>query len=98
MIEAQAPVADTTLGAIRGVRAEGLEVFRGVRADAGTLDGLGSAVHEAGIAFVRTGDPDHAGIPAWGRYTTETRSAMRFGTATSAFSEPIGPRSGDHNS
>ncbi|MFJ8744553.1 carboxylesterase/lipase family protein [Embleya sp. NPDC127516] len=55
-----------------------------------TLDGLGAAMHDAWIAFVRTGDPNHAGLPAWERYTTPTRAAMRFAAACEPGTDPVG--------
>jgi para-nitrobenzyl esterase len=37
-----------------------------------------SDVSEAWIAFARTGNPNHPGIPAWAPYTAERRTTMLF--------------------
>ncbi|MCF2527320.1 carboxylesterase/lipase family protein [Yinghuangia soli] len=66
--------------------------------DADTYDTLGTAMHDAWIAFVRSGDPNHAGIPTWQRYTTEIRTAMHFGEITEPSDAPIGPLPGELDS
>ncbi|MET7299089.1 carboxylesterase family protein [Embleya sp. NPDC005575] len=55
-----------------------------------TLDELGAAMHDAWISFVRTGDPNHAGLPAWERYTTPNRATMRFAATSTAGTDPVG--------
>lgn len=50
-------------------------------ADPGEVEALSDAMHRAWIAFARTGDPDHPGIPHWEPYRADTRTVMRFGTA-----------------
>jgi para-nitrobenzyl esterase len=42
------------------------------------MAGLAQAMHGAWIAFVHTGKPDHAGLPAWPAYTCKDRMTMRF--------------------
>ncbi len=37
---------------------------------------LAAAMSEAWIAFARSGDPSHAGIPEWKPYTTDSRATM----------------------
>lgn len=44
--------------------------------------GLADAMHRAWISFIRTGDPNHAAMPEWKRYGADTRTTMRFGSAT----------------
>ncbi|MFC1820948.1 carboxylesterase/lipase family protein [Thermodesulfobacteriota bacterium] len=39
---------------------------------------LASAMSEAWLAFSRTGDPNHQGIPAWGAYSTANRATLLF--------------------
>jgi para-nitrobenzyl esterase len=39
---------------------------------------LVDAVSEAWIAFARSGDPNHAGLPAWKAYSAEQRNTMIF--------------------
>lgn len=45
---------------------------------------------DAWIAFARTGDPSHAGIPSWPAYDTEDRSVMVFDRPTRVESDPEG--------
>jgi para-nitrobenzyl esterase len=42
------------------------------------IKGLAEAIHGAWIAFVRSGKPDHPGLPAWPPYRREDRMTMRF--------------------
>jgi para-nitrobenzyl esterase len=42
------------------------------------VDAIASAMHRAWIAFARTGDPRHDGIPEWPRYDRDRRATMRF--------------------
>jgi para-nitrobenzyl esterase len=46
-------------------------------------DALGARMSEAWLAFARTGDPSHAGIPAWPAYTADRRATMIFDRAES---------------
>ncbi|MEU6883321.1 carboxylesterase family protein [Streptomyces sp. NPDC046712] len=54
-------------------------------------DGLAHAMHRAWIAFIRDGDPNHAGLPAWERYDQGTRTTMRFDSVTGAVGDLAGP-------
>ncbi|WP_406280440.1 carboxylesterase/lipase family protein [Embleya sp. NBC_00896] len=56
-----------------------------------TLDGLGAAMHDAWISFIRTGDPNHAGLPTWERYTAPNRATMLFDATNTAGTDPVGP-------
>ncbi|MDB5405833.1 MAG: carboxylesterase type [Rhodospirillales bacterium] len=59
-------------------------------ADPEELAALSGAMHKAWIAFVRTGNPGHDGIPPWPPYQGESRMTMRFDTAV----EPVGDLAG----
>jgi para-nitrobenzyl esterase len=37
---------------------------------------LADRIQDAWIAFARTGDPNHAGLPEWPAYETQHRAAM----------------------
>jgi para-nitrobenzyl esterase len=45
-------------------------------------DGLCTAMHQAWISFIRTGNPNHAELPTWERYTAEGAEMMRFDTVS----------------
>lgn len=51
---------------------------------------LADQMHDAWIAFTRTGDPSHAGIPAWPAYDRSRRPTMDFGDATRVVEDPGG--------
>ncbi|MFF4294464.1 carboxylesterase/lipase family protein [Streptomyces vinaceus] len=53
-------------------------------------DGLARTMHRAWIAFVRTGDPNHPGMPQWPPYDARTRTAMRFDAAVTALDDLAG--------
>ncbi|MCX4695365.1 carboxylesterase/lipase family protein [Streptomyces sp. NBC_01408] len=53
-------------------------------------DGLATAMHRAWIAFVRTGDPNHAGLPQWDPYDTRERTTMRFDSVVTALGDLAG--------
>lgn len=44
---------------------------------------------DAWIAFAREGDPSHAGVGPWPRYTGESRETMVFGEKSGAWSAPF---------
>ncbi|MDG4856875.1 carboxylesterase family protein [Streptomyces sp. T-3] len=52
--------------------------------DPAVRDGLTRAMHQAWIAFIRTGDPNHAGLPQWDPYDVKTRTTMRFDSVITA--------------
>ncbi|MFJ6795158.1 carboxylesterase/lipase family protein [Streptomyces sp. NPDC091268] len=54
-------------------------------------DGLARTLHQAWIAFVRTGDPNHPAMPRWDPYERGTRTTMRFDTVVSALGDLAGP-------
>ncbi|MND03870.1 Para-nitrobenzyl esterase [compost metagenome] len=43
---------------------------------------------EAWIAFARTGDPNHPGIPQWPSYDAERRATMVFDTQSRVVDDP----------
>ncbi|CAM5669578.1 carboxylesterase/lipase family protein [Streptomyces narbonensis] len=52
--------------------------------------GLGQSMHRAWIAFARTGDPNHDGLPYWEPYRTDDRTTMRFDSVTLPVSDLAG--------
>jgi len=50
--------------------------------------GVADRISDAFIAFARTGDPNHAGIPRWGRYDLPQRSTMIFDVQTRMEDDP----------
>jgi para-nitrobenzyl esterase len=65
----------------------GAELFTG---DAPERQPLADAMHRAWIAFARTGDPSHPGIPAWPAYDVDRRATMRFDVTPELVDDPIG--------
>jgi para-nitrobenzyl esterase len=56
----------------------GADFFTGTGAE---RQGIADEMHRAWIAFARTGNPNHAGLPEWPRYEPAHRPTMRFDTA-----------------
>jgi para-nitrobenzyl esterase len=52
--------------------------------------GLARAMHHAWIAFARSGDPNHAGLPPWRPYRRTDRITMRFDTVIGPVSDLAG--------
>lgn len=50
--------------------------------------GIADAMHRAWIAFARTGDPNHPGIPEWPQYDLTRRPTMRFDTECLVLDDP----------
>ena len=46
------------------------------------------AMSEAWLAFARTGDPSHKGMPAWPKYDAKTRATMVFNSTTQVVNDP----------
>jgi para-nitrobenzyl esterase len=59
-------------------------------ADPAVMRGLAGAMHRAWIAFIRTGKPDHAGLPPWPVYRRENRMTMRFDSMIGPVSDLAG--------
>lgn len=51
---------------------------------------LADSMHAAWTAFIRTGDPNHAALPAWDAYTPERRTTMRFDTVIQPVDDLVG--------
>jgi para-nitrobenzyl esterase len=51
---------------------------------------LADAMHEAWLAFARSGKPDHDGIPHWPTYDTERRPTLEFGVPCRVVDDPDG--------
>lgn len=49
---------------------------------------LVAAMQDAWIAFARTGNPNHPGIPFWPKYDAERRATMLFGTKREVVDDP----------
>jgi para-nitrobenzyl esterase len=64
-------------------------MFRGT--DLGAAAAVGCAYRRAVAAFVRTGDPNTEGVPAWPAYTPGSRTTMCFDVLTSAVDDPARP-------
>jgi para-nitrobenzyl esterase len=58
--------------------------------DAAQMADLSAAMRRAWIAFVRTGDPAHDGLPAWPRHEAEKGQTMRFGARIGVVGDPAG--------
>jgi len=59
-------------------------------ANAAEMTGLAAAMHGAWLAFVRTGKPDHAGLPPWPVYCGADRMTMRFDSVIGPVSDLAG--------
>ena len=74
-----------------GHAAEIAYVFSNATANAQARPGakaVEDAMSEAWIAFAKTGKPNHAGMPAWPTYDTQTRAVMVFNATTAVVNDP----------
>ena len=67
--------------------APGAEVFTGTGPE---RQAISDAMHRAWIAFARTGNPNHSGIPEWPQYEPGRRATMRFDTTIEVVDDPLG--------
>jgi para-nitrobenzyl esterase len=67
--------------------AQGASMFTGEGTD---RQAIADAMHQAWIAFARTGDPNHAGLPDWPQYEPGRRATMRFDTTIEVLDDPLG--------
>ncbi len=51
---------------------------------------LSENIMDSWIAFARTGNPSHSGIPEWPKYNTEKRSTMILGKEIKVVDDPYG--------
>lgn len=51
---------------------------------------LAAAMGGSWVAFARTGDPNHVGIPLWPRYDTDRRLTMELGSQLRVVADPAG--------
>ena len=65
----------------------GWNLFSGKGEDA---EKLSEKIMDAWIAFARTGNPSHSGIPEWPKYETEKRSTMFLGKEIKVVDDPYG--------
>ena len=49
---------------------------------------LADRMAKAWVAFARTGDPNHAGLPRWGKFDTTTRATMVFDKECKVVNDP----------
>ena len=54
---------------------------------------IADMMSEAWLAFARTGNPNHAGLPAWPQYNNEERPVMLFDLTPQVVNDPHGPQS-----
>jgi len=64
----------------------GAEMFTG---DGDDRAELATRMHRAWLAFARTGDPDHDGLPHWPPYTAERRATMVFDRECRVEDDPL---------
>lgn len=76
------PVAGGRLGAIHVIDLPGVfQTYRAYRAmvgDEANARPAGDALHEAIVAFIRHGQPRHAGLPDWPSFESHTKPCMVF--------------------
>ena len=66
-------------------------VFSNASADLQARPGASAvedAMSQAWIAFARTGNPNHPGMPAWPTYDARTRAVMVFDAKTAVINDP----------
>jgi para-nitrobenzyl esterase len=51
---------------------------------------LAAAMSDAWVAFARTGNPNHSGLPRWPAFDATTRATMVFDTDPRAMNDPYG--------
>jgi para-nitrobenzyl esterase len=51
---------------------------------------LADRMSKAWVAFARTGNPNHAGLPKWAPFDTKTRATMVFDKECRAVNDPHG--------
>jgi para-nitrobenzyl esterase len=67
--------------------ARNTEMFTGTGSE---RQAIADAMHNAWIAFARTGQPHHGGLPTWPEYDTTRRATMRFDATCEVLDDPAG--------
>ncbi len=65
----------------------GVEMFTG---DGAERQSIADGMHAAWIAFARTGDPSHPGIPSWPAYELDRRATMQIDATWELVDDPDG--------
>jgi len=73
--------------AFNNLERAGVDVFLG---PGPRPDALAAVMHEAWIAFIRSGDPNTEGLPEWPAYDAKRRPVMEFGDRIGALDDPGG--------
>ena len=60
--------------------------------DPASMQRLGDAMQDAWIAFARTGNPEHRGLPSWPKWTADNNAVMLFDDTCRAADDPAGRR------
>jgi para-nitrobenzyl esterase len=68
------------------LHAEGVELYTGRGAERRALSVL---VQDAWVAFARSGDPNHPGLPPWPPYGPEARATLLFDVNSAAQFDPL---------
>jgi para-nitrobenzyl esterase len=66
--------------------------YEAIRHFVGPGDGparMASQMHPAWVAFAKTGDPNHGGLPNWPAYDTKSRSTMIFDLKSRVENDPL---------
>ncbi|GGJ11950.1 carboxylesterase [Alicyclobacillus cellulosilyticus] len=91
------PVLEGRLGAchameipfvFHNLQQAGVERFTG---DSPARQPIADQMHQAWVAFAKTGDPNHPGGPAWPAYDLSRRALLAFGPETHVEEDPYGP-------
>jgi para-nitrobenzyl esterase len=82
LFEWQSPVNDGSLGAAHGMELpfmfNNIAMARPLTGGGEEAYALADRISSAWISFVKTGNPNHAGLPEWPAYTAENGSSMIF--------------------
>ena len=88
----QTPVLDGKLKATHGVELafvfDNVDKVPGWVGNGPGLQALADRVSSAWVAFARSGNPDHAGLPHWPPYETSTRATMIFNDECKVVNDP----------
>ena len=81
----RSPLADGTLGACHALDVpfalgtHALPVVRDFAGSGPAAERLAAAMMDAWLAFAKSGDPSHPGIPRWPRYAPPERATLELG-------------------